>query len=147
MDLVRNKKAFFDFEILTEFEAGISLTGGEVKSIKNKMASLEGGRVTVRGGEAYLLNCTVNPYQPMNTADSYLPMHNRRLLLNKNEIAELAKAESTKGLTIIPISLYNKGRNIKVRLAIARGKKKFDKRETLKKRDTERDVRRIMKGE
>jgi len=145
MDLVRNKKATFHHEILEEFEAGIELLGHEVKSIRNKMGSLEGSRVTVRGGEGFLMGATVQPYQPNNITNDYDPNRNRRLLLDKKTLAGLSKAEDTKGLTIVPISWYNKGKNIKLRIAIARGKKQFDKRETIKKRDTERDLRREFK--
>lgn len=143
--LIHNKKASFDYEILEKFTAGIELLGFEVKSIRQKLGSLEGAYVTVRGGEAYLMNSSIPPFQPNNTSKDYAPMRNRRLLLTKKEIALLASNESKKGLTIVPISMYNKGRKIKVDIAIARGKKKFDKRESLKKRETEREINRTLK--
>lgn len=145
-DLIYNKKAKFDFELKKTLEAGLELFGSEVKSIKLKKASLEGSHVTVRGGEAFLIGARVDPYQPKNTPEDYNPNRNRKLLFTKKEILELEKAENTKGLTIIPISLYNKGKSIKAKIAIAQGKKKFDKRETIKKRDQERDLGRRLKG-
>lgn len=146
MDYAYNKKAKFNYEILEEYEAGIELLGHEVKSIKTKKCSLEGARVTVRGSEAYLIGATVNPYQAANIADGYDPERNRRLLLSKKQLEELSKKEDTKGLTIIPISLYNKGKNIKVRVAVARGKKQFDKRQTIKDRESKREIGREMKN-
>ncbi|HYF10023.1 MAG TPA: SsrA-binding protein SmpB [Candidatus Paceibacterota bacterium] len=147
MDLLRHKKAHLNYEILEQFEAGIELEGGEVKSLRAHQGSLEGARAAVRGGEAYLIGATIPPYQPKNTAKDYDPERPRRLLLHKKELAELLGAESRKGLTIVPISMYNKGRKVKVAIAIVRGKKKFDKREDLKKRDTDRDIQRTLKGE
>lgn len=142
-----NRKARFDYEILETFTSGIELTGSEVKSVRSGKVSLQGAYITVRAGEAFLLNADIQPYQPHNFAGrgaEYDPVRARKLLLGKHEIAELAKAESTKGLTLVPLSMYNKGRFLKVDIAIVRGKKKFDKRETLKKRDTERDLKRTL---
>lgn len=143
--LIQNKKAYFDYEILEKFTAGIELLGFEVKALRNRQGSLEGSYVTVRGGEAYLMNANIPPFQINNTAESYDPVRNRRLLLTKKEIAILSATESKKGLTIVPISVYNHGRKIKVEIGVARGKKQFDKRETMKKRETEREIRRVMK--
>jgi SsrA-binding protein len=140
-----NKKVHFDYEVMEEFEAGIELLGFEVKSIRVGRAVLSGSHVIVRGGEAYIIGMQIPPYQAGNTLDTYDPLQTRKLLLTKREIGTLEKAEGTKGLTIVPISLYNKKRKIKVRIAIVRGKKKFDKRETIKKRDTDRDLRRELK--
>ena len=142
---VDNRKAHFDYEILEQFEAGIELLGLEVKSIRTGHGILAGAHVIVRGGEAYIVGMQIPPYQVENTPESYEPDKTRRLLLNKKEIEILSDSEAKKGLTIIPISLYNKGRKIKVRIAIVRGKKKFDKRETIKKRDTDRELRREFK--
>ena len=143
--LIRNKKATFDFELLETFEAGIELLGYEVKSLRNKKASLEGSHVVVRGNEAFLVGATISPYQPANTPKDYDPERTRKLLLNKKEIGELSSAESQKGLTIVPISMYNKGRNLKLEIAIGRGKKKTDKRQTIKDRDSKKDIERQMK--
>ncbi|OHA91743.1 MAG: SsrA-binding protein [Candidatus Zambryskibacteria bacterium RIFCSPHIGHO2_01_FULL_49_18] len=144
-NFAENRKAHFNYELLEEMEAGIELLGHEVRAVRTGKMSLEGAHVTVRGGEAYLVGTTISPYQPNNTPEGYSPTRNRRLLLTRKEIETLSSAESKKGLTIVPISVYNKGRRIKVRVAIARGKKKFDKRETLKRRDDEREMRREMK--
>ncbi len=146
MSLIENKKAHFNYEILEKFEAGIELLGHEVKSLKNKQGSLEGAYIIVRGGEAFLINSHIPPYQPANVPDDYDSHRNRRLLLTKKEIAELATAEATKGLTIVPISVYSKGRKLKLSFGIGRGKKKADKRESIKKRDTERELGRTLKS-
>ncbi|HEY4503367.1 MAG TPA: SsrA-binding protein SmpB [Candidatus Paceibacterota bacterium] len=140
-----NRKARFNYEILEKYEAGIELLGTEVKSVRGGQMSLEGAFVIVRGGEVYLINANVPPYQAKNSPKEYDPLRNRKLLLTKKEIDELAGNEKNKSLTIVPISVYNKGRKIKVEIAQVKGKKKFDKRETLKKRDTERDIRRTLK--
>jgi SsrA-binding protein len=145
MSLVFNKKASFDYEILEKFEAGVEFLGFEVKSVQMKRGSLEGARVIVRGGEAFLIGASVPAFQPKNAPASYEADRTRRLLLKKSEITRLADAEGQKGLTVIPISLYNKNRKIKVEIAIVRGKKKYDKRETIKKRDSEREMAREMK--
>ncbi|MHB0977829.1 MAG: SsrA-binding protein SmpB [Minisyncoccota bacterium] len=139
-----NRKARFDYEILEKFTAGLELVGSEVKSVRAGKISLVGTFVGVRGGEAYLLGADIAPYQPKNMPQDYDSVRPRRLLLSRAEIAELAKAEGTKGLTIVPLSVYNKGRFIKLDLAIARGKKKGDKREAIKKRDVERDLKRDL---
>jgi SsrA-binding protein len=142
---IQNKKASFDYDILEDYEAGIELHGYEVKSVRAKHGKLEGAHVTIRGSEAFLIGANIPAFQPANAPKNYDPARNRKLLLNKKEIAKLGGNESERGLTIVPISMYNKGRLIKVKIAVARGKKKFDKRETLKRRDTEREVRREMK--
>lgn len=145
MALIDNKKVRFDFEILKEFEAGIELSGIEVKAIRSKRGSLAGARVLVRGGEAYLVGATIGPYQVENTPDSYDPERVRRLLLSKKELAELSGADVAQGLTIVPISLYNKGRKLKLSFALARGKKAKDKRQTIKERETKIAIERAMK--
>ena len=140
-----NRKARFNYEILEKYEAGIELLGTEVKSVRNSQISLEGAFVIVRGGEAFLINANIPPFQPKNAPKDYDPLHNRKLLLTKAEIIELSGSEKNKSLTIVPISVYNKGRKIKVEIAIVKGKKKFDKRKALEKRETDRSIRRTMK--
>ena len=140
-----NRKAYFNYEILEKYEAGIELLGVEVKSVRDGQMSLEGAFVIIRGGEAYLINATIPPYQAKNAPKDYDPLRNRKLLLTKKEISELGGSERNKSLTIVPISVYNKNRKIKLEIALVKGKKKFDKRETLKKRDTEREIRRTLK--
>ena len=146
-DLIQNKKVYFNFEITKEFEAGIQLHGFEVKSIRKKQGSLEGSYVIIRGGEAFLVGAYVPAFQPANAPENYDPERIRKLLLNKDEIGELAGLEKQKGLTIVPISMYNKGRNLKVKIGIARGKKMYDKREDIKKKDTKRDIERTLKNQ
>lgn len=140
--LIDNGKIRFDYEIMETFDAGIELQGFEVKSLKAKKGSLEGSHVVVRGGEAYVVNMLVSPYQENNTPEGYDPRRNRRLLLTSEEIRKLADMESGKGLTIVPIKVYNKSNLVKVSIGVVRGKKKYDKRETTKKRETDRNIRR-----
>ncbi len=144
--LIENRKARFDYELLDKFEAGISLLGFEVKALKNKQGSLQGAYVVIRDGEAFVTGMQVPPYQPKNTPEDYDPYRTRKLLLEKKEIAELAGKEAENGLTIVPISLYNKSGKIKIEVAVARGKKKFDKRASIKKRDVEREIGRRLKN-
>ena len=140
-----NRKARFNYEILEKYEAGIELLGVEVKSIRGGQMSLEGAFVIIRGGEVFLINANIPPFQVKNTPKDYDTLRNRKLLLTKKEISELAGSEKNKSLTIVPISVYNKNRKIKVEIILVKGKKKFDKRETLKKRDTDREIRREYK--
>ena len=146
MSLIQNKKVHFNYEIIERYEAGIELFGSEVKALRAGRGSIDGSHVTVRGGEAYLVGATVQPYQSGNIPKDYDATRNRRLLLTKREIAELGAQESKKGLTIVPISVYNKQYKLKVEIAIVRGKKTHDKRETIKKREAERDVMRDLKS-
>src|SRR4051812_35791557 len=115
-----NRKAKFDYEFLKTFTAGIELGGSEVKSVRAGLMNLAGSYVSIRGGEAYLLGADIPPYQPKNQTAEYDPRRVRRLLLTKKELEELSDADATKALTIVPISVYNKGRFIKLDLAIAR---------------------------
>lgn len=144
-DIATNKKVRFDYEIIETLEAGIELTGIEVKSLRTRSVALDGSYALVRGGEVFLSGLDIPPYQAGNTPEGYDSKHIRRLLLSKKEIAVLAEIDSKKGLTIVPLSMYNKSGKIKVSLGIVRGKKKFDKRESIKKRDTERDIGRSLK--
>jgi len=145
MALVVNKKAAFDYSIIEEMEAGLELLGIEVKSLRAGRGSLRGARVVARGGEAYLVGATIPPWQMGNTPKSYDPERPRRLLLGRKEIDQILGAESQKGLTTVPLRVYNKGDKLKLSIAIARGKKKEDKRQTIKKRDDERRIRRSLK--
>ncbi len=139
------KKAGLKFETLETFAAGLSLTGAEAKSVRKGQGSLEGSRVIVRGGEAFIIGLSIPPYQQANTPAGYNPEQPRKLLLKKSEIIELMEGEARKGLTIVPLEVYNSGRYIKARIAIVRGKNKSDKRETLKRKDDQRDMDRAMK--
>ena len=139
-----NRKARFDYEILEKYETGIELLGTEVKSVRGGRMSLEGAFIIVRGGEVYLINANIPPYQLKNAPKDYDPLRNRKILLTKKEIAELAQNDK-KSLTIVPLKVYNKGKKIKLEIALVKGKKKHDKRETIKKRETDRELRREYK--
>jgi SsrA-binding protein len=141
--LIDYAKARYDYEILESTEAGIELLGLEVKSLKLKHGSLEGSYVLIRGGEAFLQNMLIPPYQEKNTPKDYEPRRPRRLIVSKKEIAGWANA--AKGLTIVPISIYTKRNLIKVQVALVRGKKKYDKRESIKRRESDREMSRVMK--
>jgi len=145
MILVENKKAFLKYAPLEGFSAGLELSGQEVKALRNKLGSLDGSRVVVRGGEAFIVGMTIPPYQVANVSKNYDKERPRRLLLMKKEIKALADAEAKKGLTIIPLETYTAGRFVKARIAIVRGKGKDDRREDLKKRDALRDAARELK--
>lgn len=143
--LIQYKKAGLKFERLEEFEAGIELLGHEVKSLKAKQGSLDGSRIVVRGAEAFLVGATIPPYQAANTSDTYDPARVRRLLLKRSQIEDLLEADAKKGLTIVPFEVYTKGRLVKLRIAIVRGKGKADKREDLKKKEAQRESDRALK--
>lgn len=142
---VQNRKVHFNYDIERSLEAGIELFGHEVKSIKSGHGTLDGAYVIIRGGEAYLIGVTIPPYQVKNAPKDYDPARTRKLLLHKKELKQLGDIEAGKGLTIVPISLYNNKGNIKVELGIAKGKKRFDKRESIKKRESDIDIRRSLK--
>ena len=146
MSLIDNKRGAHDYSIIETMEAGLELFGYEVKSLRAGHGSLKGARVVARGGEAYLVGATIPPWQIANAPKSYDPERTRRLLLNKKQIADVLNAENEKGLTVIPLSVYNKGRNLKLSIAIARGKKAHDKRRTIQERDTKRDIARSLKN-
>ncbi len=140
-----NRKVFFNYEVVEKYEGGIELLGTEVKGVRRGKVSLEGAFVIIRGGEAFLINANIQPHQVKNAPKDYDPLRNRKILLTKKEIKELADTEKNKSLTIVPISMYNKGRKIKISIALVKGKKKFDKRETIKKRETDIEIRREYK--
>ncbi len=142
---IENRKAHFNYEIEDKYEAGISLLGHEVKSIKKGQGNINSAFCIVRGGEAYIIGMHIPPYQPNNVDIGYDPDRTRKLLLSKKEIKKLSEKDDMKGLTLIPLSLYSKGPYIKVSIGIGRGKKVFDKRETIKKRDLDREMEREYK--
>jgi len=146
MALIEYKKASLRFATIETFSAGLELFGYEVKSLRSKLGSLDGARVVVRGGEAFIVGMTIPPYQAANAPKAYDPERARRLLLTKKEINTLMVEEAKKGLTIIPLEVYTVGRLVKARIAIARGKGKADKREDLKKKDAIREASRILKN-
>ena len=146
MSLVENKRVGFDYEILETLEAGLELHGFEVKSLRAGHGSLKGAHVVARGGEAYLVGASIPAWQPANAPKSYDPERTRRLLLSRKEIARVASAESEKGLTIVPLSVYNKRFRLKLGIAIARGKKKEDKRHSIRAREEKRRIDRTLKN-
>jgi len=144
--LVKNQKVFFNYEIQDKYNAGIELFGFEVKSVKQGKGNMEGSYIVIRGGEAFLIGLDIPPFQQNNTPEGYDPKRNRRLLLSKKELTILAEKENESGLTIVPILLYNNGRRIKLELGTAKGKKKFDKRQTIKKRESDKEISRTLKS-
>lgn len=143
--LAENNKAVFDYETLETYEAGMVLYGFEVKSIRAGHVSLKGSYVVIKNNEAFLINALISPYQQANTPESYDPQRSRKLLLKKPEIMSLIGKSKIKGLTLIPLRIYTKKSTLKLEFAVAKGKKKIDKREIIKRRDTERDVERETK--
>lgn len=144
--LAANKTAHYNYEILDEYEAGIVLTGPEVKSAKLGQVNLKGSYVSVRPDGAWLVNCQISPYKPAHRhQDAYVPTHERRLLMRRDELRRFVGKSALPGLTVIPISLYTKGSLVKVKIGIGRGKRKVDKRETIKKREVDRRLRRAVR--
>ncbi len=142
-----NRKAYFNYEILEKITAGIELLGFEVKAIKAGQITLDGSYVIIRGGEAFLIGSAVTSLQPKNTPKDYDERRNRKLLLTKKELRYLSGKEKQNGLTIVALSVYNMGHKIKVELGLAKGKRKSDKRETIKKRESDREINRTLKSE
>ncbi|HYD34947.1 MAG TPA: SsrA-binding protein SmpB [Vitreimonas sp.] len=145
MLLLLNKKARFDYTIAQTYQAGVILTGGEVKSLRNKSGSLTGSFVKVIGDELFLLNAQITPYKFADTRE-YDPKRTRKLLLKRKEIIQLKEWSEQKGAVLVPLSFEVAGRNIKLTLGVGRGKKQFEKRAELRRKDVERDVQREMKG-
>jgi len=143
--LAENKKAYYNYEILEKFEAGISLIGQEVKSIKLGKVSLAGSYVVLKGEEVYLIGATIPPYQPKNAPLDYNPERYRKLLLKKCEIKSLIGKAKQKGLTLVPLKLYTKNGKIKLEFAVVKGKRKADKREQIKEKEFERQKERLLK--
>ncbi|MFN2581764.1 MAG: SsrA-binding protein SmpB [Candidatus Dormibacteria bacterium] len=141
--LARNRRASFEFHIVETFEAGIELQGTEVKSLRAGRVQLNDGYVRVEHGEAWLLQVNISPYEQgnRNNAD---PMRRRKLLLHRREIDYLDGKVRTQGLTVVPLRLYLRGNLVKVEIGLARGKKLWDKRQDVARRDAERDMERAM---
>lgn len=141
--LAKNKRANFDYEIKDKLVAGIALLGAEVKSLRAGHASLAGSYVSIQDGQAYLLNAHISPYQPAGLKD-YDPLRTRKLLLHKSEIMRLLGQKKT-GLVAVPIAIVLDQNLIKVEIGVGKGKKKYDKRATIKKRETEREIAKKLK--
>ena len=144
--LAENKKARFDYEIMETYEAGLALSGQEVKSARDGQMSLKGAFVTFHNGEANIIGSHVSKYKPAGPLPTYDPDRTRRLLLRKKEILYLQGKAQEQGLTIVPLKVYTKNRFIKVEVAVARGRHKYDKREVLKKKDLDREIARDKKA-
>ena len=142
---IQNKKAKFDYEILDTYEAGIVLTGTEIKSIREGKAQLKDSYAVIRNGEIFLLNMHISHYEQGNIFN-HDETRTRKLLLHKKEILKLRDRVEIEGLTLVPIKLYFKGNKAKILIGIAKGKKTYDKRESIKKRDIDRDLKKQFKN-
>ena len=142
---IQNKKAKFDYEILDAYEAGIVLTGTEIKSIRDGKAQLKDSYAVIRNGEIFLLNMHISHYEQGNIFN-HDETRTRKLLLHKKEILKLRDRVEIEGLTLVPIKLYFKGNKAKILIGIAKGKKTYDKRESIKKRDIDRDLKKQFKN-
>lgn len=143
--LAQNKKARHDYQILETIEAGLVLTGTEIKSVRERRINLKDGFAQIHNGEAWLMNVHISEYTQGNRFN-HDPLRTRKLLLHKKEIQKLTGQTSEKGITIVPLKVYLKNGFAKVLLGIAKGKHDYDKRETIKKRDQEREIRRTLKN-
>ena len=143
--IASNRKAFHDYFLHDRREAGIVLTGTEIKSVRAGRANLRDGYVAIRDGEAWLVNVHIAPYSQGNRENPD-PRRDRKLLLHRREINRLKSAVQEKGLTVVPLRLYLKGNRAKVEIALARGKKLYDKRAAISKKEAQRLVEREMKG-
>ncbi|MCI5552631.1 MAG: SsrA-binding protein SmpB [Tenericutes bacterium] len=145
MTEIKNKKAYFDYEILEEIEAGIVLTGTEIKSIRNGNANLKDSYAVVRNNEVYLLNMHISEYKEGNIFN-HEEKRTRKLLLHKKEILKLRDKINLNGYTLVPLKLYFKGNKVKILLGLAKGKKIYDKRESIKERDINREIKKEWKN-
>ncbi len=142
--IASNKKALHDYFVLQKLEAGLELTGTEVKSLRDGKANLKDSYVIFKGGQAFLFGTHISPYTHGNR-ENHDPERTRKLLLHRREIEKLESQVVEKGLTVVPLRLYFKGRNAKVEIAVVRGKKLYDKRETEKRREADREAAAAMK--
>ncbi len=142
--MLRNRRATHDYELLERFEAGLQLTGSEVKSLREGGGSIAEAFARVSGGEVYLEGMTIPPYQQASY-NNHEPLRSRKLLLNQREIDEIAQGLERKGLTLVPLKLYFKNGWVKIEVALARGKKLYDKRREQARRDAQRQIDRALK--
>lgn len=140
-----NRRARFDYEILETFEAGMVLTGSEIKSVRARHMTIAEGYVQVRNGEAWLHSANIAPYAAAGEYNQHDPIRQRKLLLKKKEIAHIEREMHKARLTIVPLKVYIKGRRAKMLIGLGRGKRQFDQRETIKKRDADREIGRAMR--
>lgn len=142
-DVASNRQASYRYEFLDRMEAGMVLTGSEVKSLRTTGATIKDGFATIKDGEIWLHNVHIPPY--VNSLDNHDPERTRKLLLHRKELAKLLGVTKERGLTLVPLRIYFSGNKAKVEIAVARGKDQFDKRETIKKRETDRDMQRALR--
>lgn len=139
--ITTNRKASFNYHLLDRMEAGIVLTGSEVKSLRTSSANLTDAYALIRNGELWLINANISPYEPANYLN-HKPKRDRKLLLHKREILRIFQKLKERGFTLVPTKMYFKNGRAKVEIAFAKGKKSFDKREAIKKRDIKRELAR-----
>ena len=144
-NIAENRKAFHDFHLFESFEAGLVLLGTEVKAIREGRVNLRDSFARVEDGEVYLHNVNISPYSHRGYAD-HEPLRRRKLLLHRGEIRKLIGRTVEKGMTLVPVRMYFKNGRVKVALSLAKGKKEYDKRETIKRRDTDRETRAAIKN-
>lgn len=143
--LAQNRKARHDYTILSTVEAGVVLTGTEIKSVRDRRINLKDGFAQIHNGEAWLMNVHISPYDHGNRFN-HDPLRNRKLLLHRKQIDKLAVETSGKGITLVPLRVYIKHGFAKVLIGVAKGKRDYDKRESIKRRDQEREIRRTLKN-
>ena len=144
-NIAENRKAYHDFHLLESFEAGLVLLGTEVKAIREGRVNLRDSFARVEDGEVYLYNVNISPYSHRGYAD-HEPLRRRKLLLHRDEIRKLIGKTVEKGMTLVPVRLYFKNGRVKVAVSLAKGKKEYDKRETIKRRETDRETRAAIKA-
>lgn len=145
-DYAFNRQAGYDYEFLQKFEAGLVLSGQEVKSIRDNHVSLKGAYVVIKDNEAWLLNANIPAWQPKNAPAGYEATRSRKLLLHKDQLRSLIGQTKQAGLTLVPIKVYNSKGKIKLEFSLARGKKSFDKRAAIGRREADRRIRRAIRG-
>ena len=140
MIIATHRRASFDYDITKTYEAGVALKGYEVKAARAGKMNISSAFVAVRGRKAFLINASIEPYQPKNTPDSYDPKRTRALLLHRDEMSEL-RGHADAGLTILPLKVYTKGRHLKLEVGVGRIRKKVDKRDLIRRREAVREMR------
>ena len=145
MEVIKNKKAKFNYQVYEKLEAGIKLVGSEIKSIREKKCSIDESYITIKKGEVYLLNATISKFDK-SSFFNHAEKRERKLLLNKREIIKLEQKTKKEGFTIIPLSFYFKGSLLKVEIALCKGKKTYDKREAIKKEEETRKIKKAIKN-
>jgi SsrA-binding protein len=143
-NIAENRKAYHDFHLLETFEAGIALLGTEVKAVREGRVNLRDSFARVEDGEVFLCNVNISPYSHRGYAD-HEPLRRRKLLLHRNEILKLIGKTVEKGMTLVPVRMYFKNGRVKVAVSLAKGKKEYDKRETIKRREVDRETRAAIK--